>query len=62
MINRLHAVRVGGFCCMFLTMLVGVPAHAQSRKAPQGLFKDLDETSLRGVIVLQSKQLFIEPP
>src|SRR5262245_56230050 len=40
--------------------LAGTPAQAQDRKAPPGMFRDLDDESVGKAMVIHGKQLFID--
>ena len=46
------------FCLSFL--LLSSSVAAQSRKAPPGLFKDVNDTITSGTIIVRTKQLFID--
>src|SRR2546423_15103864 len=40
--------------------LSGIPAQAQHRKAPPGMFRDLDDEIVGRAVVIHGKQLFID--
>ena len=43
-----------------MTCLCCAPAHAQSRKAPPGMFKDLDDAIAGDALIIHGKQFFID--
>ena len=43
-----------------ISCLCFVPAQAQSRKAPPGMFKDLDDVIVGDALIVHDKQLFID--
>ena len=43
-----------------LACLCCVPVQAQSRKAPHGVFKELDDEILGDALIIRGKQLFID--
>jgi hypothetical protein len=45
---------------LLLTCLLPVSAKAQSLKAPPGVFKDLDDSTVGDALILEGKQLFID--
>ncbi len=48
------------YLSLLLTCLLSVSAKAQSLKAPPGVFKDLDDSTVGDALILEGKQLFID--
>ena len=44
----------------FVMTFCAISAHAQSRKAPPGTFKELDDVIAGNALILHGKQLFID--
>ncbi len=42
-----------------IVCLACIPAAAQSRQAPPGMFRDLDDAILGNAVIVRGKQLFI---
>ncbi|MSR60391.1 MAG: hypothetical protein EXS05_22585 [Planctomycetaceae bacterium] len=56
-----HSVRITFVLSITLTALgLSSPLRAQSRQAPPGMFKDLDDEILGDALIIHGKQLFID--
>ena len=53
------AARIAVLCSLVVVSLVS-PLPAQSRQAPPGMFKQLDDEIAAGAIILRGKQLFVD--
>ena len=48
------------YLCAVITCLCCVPARSQSRKAPPGMFKEVDDVIVDHALIIHDKQLFID--
>lgn len=61
MIKLLHAYRRQAVSSIVVVMLfVSAASAAGPRKAPPGLFKDVNDATIHGAVLLRGKQLFID--